>query len=87
MTWSGYLNKLLSNTFGFALPHALSAAPWDANPGYVNLPALAALVIGTLVTVRFGVAVAHRLPSRMLAMGFAVFLVVNGSHLLYLAAR
>jgi uncharacterized membrane protein YfcA len=54
--------------------------------GYVNLPALAALVIGTVVTVRFGVAAAHRLPSRILASGFAVFLVVNGGHLLYLAA-
>ncbi|MGZ4583644.1 MAG: amino acid permease [Mycobacterium sp.] len=40
VSWSGYLNKLLSNLFGFALPHALSAAPWDSNPGYVNLPAL-----------------------------------------------
>jgi uncharacterized membrane protein YfcA len=54
--------------------------------GYVNLPALVALVIGTLVTVRFGVAVAHRLPARMLAAAFAVFLVINGGHLLYLAA-
>ena len=32
--WSGYLNKLLNNVFGFQLPHALSAAPWDAAPGY-----------------------------------------------------
>ena len=30
VNWSGYLNKLLSNVFGFQLPHALSAAPWDA---------------------------------------------------------
>ena len=38
--WSGYLNKLLDNLFGFQMPHALSAAPWDAEPGYVNLPAV-----------------------------------------------
>ncbi|WP_155725385.1 amino acid permease, partial [Mycobacterium avium] len=40
VNWSGYLNKLLSNVVGFQLPHALSAAPWDAQPGYVNLPAV-----------------------------------------------
>jgi uncharacterized membrane protein YfcA len=53
--------------------------------GYINLPALAALVAGTLVTVRLGVAVAHWLPSRVLAGSFALFLVVNGAHLLYSA--
>jgi uncharacterized membrane protein YfcA len=53
--------------------------------GYINLPALAALVLGTLVTVRLGVAVAHWLPSRILAAAFAVFLIVNGGHLLYQA--
>ena len=31
--WSGYVNKLLHNVFGFQLPHALSAAPWDTRPG------------------------------------------------------
>jgi uncharacterized membrane protein YfcA len=53
--------------------------------GYINLPALAALVAGTLVTVRVGVAVAHWLPARMLAGLFALFLVFNGAHLLYSA--
>ena len=65
--------------------HGVDLGQWML--GYVNVPALAALVIGTLVTVRFGVAVAHRLPARMLAGAFAVFLVINGSHLLYLAVR
>src|ERR1700749_3798750 len=36
--WSGYVNKLLANLFGFQIPHALSAAPWDSDPGWVNLP-------------------------------------------------
>jgi uncharacterized membrane protein YfcA len=53
--------------------------------GYINLPALAALVAGTLVTVRLGVAVAHWLPARILAGLFASFLVFNGAHLLYSA--
>ena len=51
--------------------------------GYINLPALIALVAGTLLTVRLGVAVAHWLPARILAGLFALFLVFNGAHLLY----
>jgi hypothetical protein len=39
------------------------------------------------VTVRLGVAVAHRLPSRVLAGLFALFLVLNGAHLLYSALK
>ena len=53
--------------------------------GYINLPALIALIAGTLLTVRLGVAVAHWLPSRTLAGLFALFLVFNGVHLLYSA--
>jgi uncharacterized membrane protein YfcA len=53
--------------------------------GYIDLPAALALIVGTLLTVRLGVAVAHWLPSRALAGSFAVFLVLNGSHLLYSA--
>ena len=37
--WSQYLNKLLNNLFGVVLPHAISAAPWDPEPGVINLPA------------------------------------------------
>ena len=28
--WSGYVNKLLHNLFGFQVPHALAAAPWGS---------------------------------------------------------
>jgi amino acid transporter len=39
--WSGYVNKLLDNLFGWQIPHALMAAPWgNDNPGIVNLPAM-----------------------------------------------
>ncbi len=55
--------------------------------GYIHLPALAALVAGTLLTVRPGVSVAHWLPSRVLAGAFAVFLTANGVHLLYFASK
>jgi uncharacterized membrane protein YfcA len=51
--------------------------------GYINVPAFIALVAGTLLTVRLGVTVAHWLPSRVLAGLFALFLVLNGAHMLY----
>jgi amino acid transporter len=50
--WSGYVNKLLHNLVGFQLPHALSAAPWDADPGYVNLPAIVLIVMCALLLIR-----------------------------------
>jgi amino acid transporter len=52
VAWSGYLNKLASNVFGFQLPHALSAAPWDADPGLVNLPAIILIVLCALLLIR-----------------------------------
>ena len=50
--WSGYLNKLLDNLFGFQIPHALSAAPWDADPGVFNLPAVVLIVMCALLLIR-----------------------------------
>jgi len=55
--------------------------------GYIHVPALAALMVGALLTVHLGVAVAHRLPSRVLAGAFAAFLAANGAHLLYLVSQ
>jgi len=53
--------------------------------GYIDMPAAFALVLGTLLTVRLGVATAHWLPSRTLGGLFGLFLIFNGSHLLYSA--
>ena len=50
--------------------------------GFVYVPALLALVAGAFVTVRAGVALAHRLPARTLSTCFAIFLCANGGHLL-----
>ena len=53
--WSGYVNKLLHNVFGFQLPHALSAAPWDshrAEHGFVNLPAVILIGLCALLLIR-----------------------------------
>ncbi|OBH72518.1 amino acid permease [Mycobacterium intracellulare] len=52
VNWSGYLNRLLSNVVGFQLPHALSAAPWDAQPGYLNMPAIALIGMCAVLLVR-----------------------------------
>ena len=50
--WSGYLNKLLDNLFGFQIPPSLSAAPWDSEPGYVNLPAIVLIGMCALLLIR-----------------------------------
>lgn len=52
VNWSGYLNRLLSNVVGLQLPHALSAAPWDAQPGYLNVPAITLIGMCALLLVR-----------------------------------
>jgi uncharacterized membrane protein YfcA len=54
--------------------------------GFVYLPALLVLVAGAFLTVRVGVALAHRLPARALSACFALFLCANGSHLVLRAA-
>src|SRR5690349_8707592 len=50
--WSGYLNQLLDNWFGWRLPHALSAAPWGDNPGLINLPATVLIIMCALLLIR-----------------------------------
>ncbi len=50
--WSQYLNKLLDNLFGFQIPEALSHAPWDDNPGVLNLPAVVLVVLCALLLIR-----------------------------------
>lgn len=50
--WSGYVNKLLSNLFGFQMPHVLSAAPWDTHSGWVNLPAVILIGLCALLLIR-----------------------------------
>ncbi len=55
--WSQYLSKLLENIFQVALPHAISAAPWDkANPGepdaWINLPAVVLVAMCAMLLIR-----------------------------------
>ncbi|MGW1681872.1 amino acid permease [Saccharopolyspora sp. NPDC002376] len=48
--WSQYVNKLLSSTFGFELPYALSNAPEEG--GVVNLPAILLIALCGLLLMR-----------------------------------
>jgi uncharacterized protein len=57
----------------------------DWTVGFVYLPALVALIAGALLTVRAGVALAHRLQARTLSACFALFLCANAAHLMFLA--
>jgi APA family basic amino acid/polyamine antiporter len=50
--WSQYLNKLLDNIFGFHLPQAISAGPWDSGPGVINLPAIALVAMCAVLLIR-----------------------------------
>ena len=50
--WSQYVNKLTDNLLGHRLPQALSAAPWDINPGVINIPAVILVSMCALLLIR-----------------------------------
>ncbi len=50
--WSQYLNKLLDNIFGIHLPQAISGAPWDVEPGVINLPAIVLVAMCAVLLLR-----------------------------------
>ena len=50
--WSQYVNKLLENFLGHGLPQALSAAPWDSDPGWINLPAVVLVMLCAVLLIR-----------------------------------
>ena len=50
--WSGYLNEALRNLTGIELPHEILAAPWDAEPGVINLPAVVLVALCALLLIR-----------------------------------
>jgi amino acid transporter len=72
--WSGYLNKLLDNLFGFQLPHALSAAPWDSEPGVLNLPAVVLIAMCALLLIR-GASESARVNAIMVLIKLGVLVV------------
>ena len=50
--WSGYLNEAIRNITGLGLPHAILAAPWDSDPGVVNLPAVVLVGLCMVLLIR-----------------------------------
>ena len=50
--WSGYLNKLLDNLFGFNCRIRCPRAPFGETPGIVNLPAMLLIVMCALLLIR-----------------------------------
>ncbi len=50
--WSQYLSKVFSNVFGFRLPQVISAAPWEADGGVVNLPAIVLVGLCAFMLIR-----------------------------------
>jgi len=50
--WSAYFVNLIKNGLGINLPQAISASPFDKNPGIFNLPAVAIVMIITCLLVR-----------------------------------
>jgi amino acid transporter len=50
--WSQYLSKVFSNLFGYQLPQAISAAPWEPHGGVVNLPAVVLVGLCALLLLR-----------------------------------
>lgn len=69
--WSQYVNKLLDNFLGFHLPTALSGAPWDAEPGIVNLPAMVLVMLCALLLIR-GASESAKVNSVMVVIKLAV---------------
>ena len=77
--WSGYLNEAIRNLTGLELPHAILAAPWDADPGTVNLPAVVLVGLCMLLLIR-GASESARLNAIMVVIKLAVlamFIVIS----------
>lgn len=69
--WSGYLNQLLDNLFGVAVPAALSSGPFDVEPGLVNLPAIVLVALCALLLIR-GASESARVNTVMVVVKLAV---------------
>jgi amino acid transporter len=72
--WSGYLNQLLHNLVGWEIPTALSAAPWDAEPGLINLPALVLVAMCAILLIR-GASESAKVNATMVVIKLAVLVL------------
>ena len=73
--WSGYLNELLDNLFGFAAAGcAASAAPWDTRAGIINLPAVVLVLLCMLLLIR-GASESAKVNAIMVVIKLAVLVM------------
>ncbi|MTD17457.1 amino acid permease [Nakamurella sp. YIM 132087] len=78
--WSGYLNALLDNLFGFSIPDALSRAPIPVDggeTGIVNLPAMVLVLMCATLLVR-GASESARLNAIMVVIKVGVLVMFVG---------
>jgi APA family basic amino acid/polyamine antiporter len=82
VSWSAYVTSFLAN-FGLALPHALTASPFDtdamghAAPGIVNLPAVLIIVLVSLLLIR-GISESAKVNGAIVVVKLAVVAAVIG---------
>jgi APA family basic amino acid/polyamine antiporter len=77
--WSGYLNELLNNVFGWQIPDALSKAPIpfeDGETGLINLPAMILVGLCALLLIR-GASESARLNAIMVLIKVGVLLMFS----------
>ena len=72
--WSQYLNKLLDNVVGFHLPQAISAGPWDSEPGVINLPAIVLVAMCAVLLIR-GASQSAKANAVMVVIKLAVLVI------------
>ncbi|MGD1009516.1 MAG: amino acid permease [Candidatus Aminicenantales bacterium] len=71
--WSAYFVNLLKNGFGIHIPQAVSASPFDKNPGVLNLPAVAIVMLISWLLAR-GIKESSRVNLTIVIIKLAVIL-------------
>jgi len=74
VSWSSYVSKTLAS-WGYNIPHALCASPFDAVPGVVNLPAILVVCAISLLLIR-GISESATVNSIIVVIKVAVVLTV-----------
>lgn len=79
--WSGYFNNALT-AIGLELPRALTAGPFAAEPGFINLPAVM-IILALMVLLCIGVRESARLNTAMVGvklLAIVIFIAVAVFH-------
>lgn len=80
--WGGYFKDFLKSTFGWTLPTAITASPFDNPAGIINLPGFFILLLVTCLLI-IGTAESTRVNNVIVAIKLAVvglFIVVGATH-------